>query len=86
MSDLDNRRPIAARDTGIARYAARRLAGVGVSANAVSAASVVFALVAAAAILSAPAGGPVVWLAAAGFIGLRLLANLFDGMVAIEHG
>ncbi len=86
MSDLDNRRPIAARDTGFARRVARLLAGAGVSANAISAASVAFAVLAAAAILSAPATGPVLWVATAAFIGLRLLANLFDGMVAVEHG
>ena len=86
MSDLDNRRPISARDTGLARRTARVLATAGISANAISAASVVFATLAAGAILAAPHAGGVFWLLAVAFIGLRLLANLFDGMVAVEHG
>lgn len=86
MTGLDNRRPIAARTSGWAEASARFLAHRGVGANAISAASLAFALLAAAFILLAPAVGSILWLAAAAAIGLRLLANMLDGMVAVEHG
>ncbi|MEM8665792.1 MAG: CDP-alcohol phosphatidyltransferase family protein [Pseudomonadota bacterium] len=83
--DIDNRRPIQARSSGWAQRAARALAGAGVSANAISVASVVFAFAGAAALLAAPIAGPALYVAAALLCPLRLLANLFDGMVAVEH-
>jgi phosphatidylglycerophosphate synthase len=79
-----NRRPIAARDTALARRFAAWLAAAGVSPNAISVASVVFAAAGAAALVGlAWPWGP--WLCALA-IQLRLLCNLFDGMVAIEGG
>ncbi len=85
MTATDNRRPIASRSSGWARVLAAALARAGVPANAISVASVVFAAGAAAALL-AGAAVPVLYLAAAVLIPLRLLANLLDGMVAVEHG
>ena len=83
---LDNRRPIRARSTPAARMVATALADVGVSANAISVASLAFAALAALCLLLAPVVGSALYLLAAIFIPLRLLANLFDGMVAVEHG
>ena len=84
------RRVLATRDAGWARALARRLAATGVSPNAISIASVVFALAAAAAFAMSPGlsgGGRVAaMLAAAACIQLRLLCNLLDGMLAVEHG
>ena len=84
------RRVLATRNAGWARALARRLAATGVSPNAISIASVVFALAAAAAFAMSPGlsgGGRVAaMLAAAACIQLRLLCNLLDGMLAVEDG
>jgi len=84
------RRPIAARGTRWAAAIAGRLARWGVAPNAISAASVLFAAgTAAAAIASREQSGTLralLLVAGALAIPLRLLANLFDGMVAIEGG
>ncbi|MFN3667806.1 MAG: CDP-alcohol phosphatidyltransferase family protein [Brevundimonas sp.] len=86
----DNRRPLKSRGAGWARALAAGLARMGVRPDAISAFSVVFALAGAAAFWwSADAGGAarVGLLLGAGLcIQLRLLANLLDGMVAVEHG
>ena len=85
MNDKDaNRRPIAARGLASMQRIAAALARSGITPNAISVASIVFAAAGAAALLwlAAPWGA---WLCAAG-IQLRLLCNLFDGMVAIEGG
>ena len=85
-----DRRPLKSRGAGWARASAAGLARLGARPDLISASSVVFALAGAVAFwLSADAGG---WcgaalLVAAGVcIQLRLLANLLDGMVAVEHG
>ncbi len=94
MSEPDyrpaDRRPIASRRLGWVRSFASWLARRAVSPNAISICSVVFA---AAAGLSLTATSWTdgwaergCWLAAAVLVQLRLLANLFDGMVAIESG
>lgn len=84
------RRPIAARGTRWAAAVAAALARRGVSPNAISAASVLFAAGTAAALVAARevvgAARAVLLIAAALAIPLRLLANLFDGMVAVEGG
>ncbi|HJR74627.1 MAG TPA: CDP-alcohol phosphatidyltransferase family protein [Luteimonas sp.] len=81
---LDSRRPIAARSSALARHAATWLANSGISPNAISLLSIVFAIAGAAALLWMPSPwGPL--LCAAG-IQARLLCNLFDGMVAVEGG
>jgi phosphatidylglycerophosphate synthase len=67
----------------------RRLAGglarLGLSPNQISFAGIVFSGVAAVAFLNASTM-PVLWLVAAASIQLRLLANLLDGLVAVEEG
>ncbi len=78
------RRPIAARSSVWAIKLAAWLARSGVSPNAISVVSVLFAAV----------GGLLIgfvddwsaWLAAAVCVQLRLICNLLDGMVAIEGG
>ncbi|NML18466.1 CDP-alcohol phosphatidyltransferase family protein [Azohydromonas caseinilytica] len=77
-----DRRELRVRGTAWARALARALAARGVSPNQISVLSIAFAAAGAAALW---AGG---WwtLAAAACIQGRLLCNLFDGMVAVEHG
>jgi len=82
-SDL-NRRPIAARDTGWARAIAARLVRTNITPNQISMASVLFAAIGAAALLWWP--GIPGFLLCVLCIQLRLLCNLFDGLVAVEGG
>jgi phosphatidylglycerophosphate synthase len=90
MIDTANRRPLKSRDTGWARALARRLAAAGASPDLISGGSVLFALVGAGLFLaSARTGGAPrvgVLLLAGACVQLRLLCNLLDGMVAVEHG
>ncbi|HLK25778.1 MAG TPA: CDP-alcohol phosphatidyltransferase family protein [Caulobacteraceae bacterium] len=90
MTALENRRPLKTRGAGWAQALARALAAAGVSPDAISALSLVFAaagagLFAAAAPLSGWARSGVL-IGAAVCVQLRLLANMLDGMVAVEHG
>ena len=90
MTDAGNRRPLKSRETGWARRLATRLAAAGTSPDAISAGSVVFAI-AGAGLLIASSGLPglarsAALVAAAACVQLRLLCNLLDGMVAVEHG
>lgn len=80
----DNRRPIAARGSAFAQRAAAWLVRSGISPDAISLLSIVFATAGAAALLWLPSPWGVL-LCAAG-IQARLLCNLFDGMVAMEGG
>ena len=85
------RRPIASREKGWAKGAVQFLASRGVSPNAVSGASVFWAFVAALCLALAPraetdAAEISLFLGAAACIQLRLLCNLFDGMLAVEWG
>jgi phosphatidylglycerophosphate synthase len=86
----ENRRPLKSRQTGWARRCATTLAGLGVAPDVISAASVVFALAGAAALLATArvegAARIAAFVAAAICIQLRLLSNMLDGMVAVEHG
>jgi phosphatidylglycerophosphate synthase len=86
----DSRRPLKSRGTGWARAAAAGLARMGATPDLISASSLLFAAVGFAAFWqSADAAGPgrAGWLLLAGLtVQLRLLANLLDGMVAVEHG
>lgn len=90
MTGTENRRPLASRQTGWAATVTRWLAGTSVTPNQISQAGMVAALLAGAAFWGAgSAGGAtrVALLVAAGlFVQLRLLCNLFDGMVAVEAG
>jgi phosphatidylglycerophosphate synthase len=88
--NLENRRPLKSRSTGWARTLATFMARLRVTPDAISAMSMIFAGL---------GGWLLVWaghldgaLRAAYLIGagacvqLRLLCNLLDGMVAVEHG
>ena len=90
MAEIKNRRPLSTRQTGWAAALTKRLAATSVTPNQISMASMVAAAVAGCAFLaSGHADGwarAVLLLAAALFCQLRLLCNLFDGMVAIEAG
>src|SRR5690348_4888638 len=85
------RRPIAARNSAWAARVTRWLVAHNVTPNAISLASMGFALLAAVAIV-ATRWTPWSWLKCALFViaiaGIqsRLLCNLFDGMVAVEGG
>ncbi len=85
-----DRRPLASRNTGWARGLAGWLAARGVAPNAVSGASVGFAVVAGAALwaglqVDGAARVALLLLAALAVQG-RLLCNLLDGMIAVEGG
>lgn len=84
-----DRRPIKSRDTALARRFASWLVLRRVSPDAISLAGMVAGLgagVAMAATTAWPAGERWLWAGAAVAVQLRLLCNLFDGMVAIESG
>lgn len=84
---MAERRPIATRETGWAKALAAWLARAGLSANAISLLSIVFALGAAVALLTSDSQAWRAWLVLAALgIQLRLLCNMLDGMVAVEHG
>jgi phosphatidylglycerophosphate synthase len=82
------RRPIASRDLAVSRRIASWLAARGVSPNAISIAGMLAAIVGGIALWGTSLNGSatrVLWLTAAAMAQLRLLANMFDGMVAIER-
>jgi len=84
---MAERRPIATRETGWARALAAAIARTGLTANAISVLGAAFAVVAGSAFLSSSGTGWRAWLFVAAFgIQLRLLCNMLDGMVAVEHG
>lgn len=84
---MAERRPIATRETGWARALAAAIARTGLTANAISVLGAVFALVAGCAFLASAGPGWRAWLVVAALgIQLRLLCNMLDGMVAVEHG
>jgi phosphatidylglycerophosphate synthase len=84
------RRPLKTRDRRWAKALAAWLAGHRVRPNAISIASLGFAVLGAAAMLAAPGAEPgpraFLYVFAAACIQLRLLCNLLDGMVAVEGG
>jgi phosphatidylglycerophosphate synthase len=88
MSTPDRRRPVDARSSSWIRSLAAWLARLGLPPNAISAASVVFSGLAALAILSGATRFDVtrieLFVIAAVLLELRLLANLLDGLVAVE--
>jgi phosphatidylglycerophosphate synthase len=91
VEDPVNRRPIKARASGWAHRMAAALAKGGAAPDLISATSVAFAVLGAMLLMGAgvTAGAalraPLLILAGA-CIQLRLLCNLLDGMVAVEHG
>jgi phosphatidylglycerophosphate synthase len=80
----DNRRPIKTRSAGWAKYLTDLLVKRDISPNQISVASIAFALAGAVALNID--NGLVGSIICAVGIQLRLLCNLFDGMVAIEGG
>ncbi|MDH5834634.1 CDP-alcohol phosphatidyltransferase family protein [Luteimonas kalidii] len=78
-----SRRPIKARGNALVRRIASALVRSPLTPNAISVLSIAFAAAGAVALLWLPPWGA--WLCAVG-IQLRLLCNLFDGMVAVEGG
>jgi phosphatidylglycerophosphate synthase len=80
------RRPITAREHPASQAVARFLAARNVSANAISIAGLVCALVAGVLLSTTHAGSVWSWIAAALLIEIRLLCNMFDGMVALHVG
>jgi phosphatidylglycerophosphate synthase len=79
-----DRRPIAARSSAWARTVTRALVRTSITPNQISCASVLFALAGVAALLML--ADPFGKLLCAAAIVLRLLCNMFDGMVAVEGG
>lgn len=94
MADLEtsNRRPLAVRRWTLFEKLAARIADAGATPNAISVSSMVFGCGAGACLAltsrtdAFSAGQRACWLAAAALVQLRLIANLLDGMVAIEGG
>jgi phosphatidylglycerophosphate synthase len=77
-----NRRPLTSRSSSWAIYLANTLVRAGVSPNAISVISILFASLGAYFLVYSPTPGGL--LGAAACVQLRLLCNLLDGMVAIE--
>ena len=84
MNTPEARRPLATRSTRWASRLAAQAVRAGLSADGISMLSLVFAAAGAAALLWLPRPWNLV--ACAAGIQLRLLANMLDGMVAIEGG
>lgn len=83
------RRPVAARELGVMQSLASRLSATGISANAISISGMLFAVISGLLLWSTGRVDEphwLLWFAAAILMQLRLLANLFDGMVAVEQG
>ncbi|MDZ7600230.1 MAG: CDP-alcohol phosphatidyltransferase family protein [Hoeflea sp.] len=85
-----DRRPLTSRDSRWAQAMARRMAGWSITPNQISQASMVAAALAGGCFWwagqEAGASRVILLLAAALFCQIRLLCNLFDGMVAVEGG
>ena len=87
----ENRRLLKSRGTGWAQGLASGLARAGASPDMISAGSIIFALLGLLAFLTAagdqtPFHRGALLIGAGVCIQLRLLCNLLDGMVAVEHG
>jgi phosphatidylglycerophosphate synthase len=88
MADTSNRRPLASRETSWATGIARRIAATRITPNQISIAGMVAALIAGLAFWAAGTFTDRWVFLILGALGcqVRLLCNLFDGMVAIEAG
>lgn len=85
------RRELKSRNTAWARALAKALCGSGITPNAISVLSIIFAAGSMSCYLLAPemqspGTAALIWLAAAACIQMRLVCNLMDGMVAVEGG
>jgi phosphatidylglycerophosphate synthase len=89
-TETSGRRPLKTRDWPFFKNLAAWLARLGATPNAISFSSIVFGVLAGAALAetSHPCDrcARICWIGAAVFIQLRLIANLLDGMVAVEGG
>lgn len=84
---VSDRRPISARESPISQRLARLLNHWGISPNMISIVSILFSIFGAICLyFTSKAGSLLLFWGAAIFILLRLLANMLDGMVAIESG
>ncbi|MBI5095960.1 MAG: CDP-alcohol phosphatidyltransferase family protein [Candidatus Hydrogenedentes bacterium] len=86
---VTERRPIGSRNWAASKGAAKWLAQRGASPNAISVAGMVCGMLGGVALASTAcpyAWERVGWLAGAAMIQARLLANMLDGMVAVESG
>lgn len=87
---VGERRPIASRQWKISQVIARWLARAGISPNAISLIGMLCGLAAGASLASTSLTADWLerffWLTGAALAQLRLLANMFDGMVAVESG
>ena len=84
---VGDRRPIKSREMGWAKRVAARMAARGFSPNGISLAGMVAGMLGGCALASTrfiPDYARIGWLLGALMVQLRLLANMFDGMVAIE--
>ena len=90
MTETENRRPLKSRAAGWARRLADILAKARVHPNLISATSVAFAVLGGAMLAFSGIlpdwARPVALIVAAACVQGRLLCNLLDGMVAVEHG
>lgn len=87
--DPADRRPISSRDTRASHAVAHWLVRRGASPNGISVAGMFFGMAAGAFLAGtalAPGWARFLWIAGAACIQCRLLANMFDGMVAVERG
>jgi phosphatidylglycerophosphate synthase len=85
MAEIENRRPLKTRQAGWARGLAQALGAMGITPNAISVLGIGAAALGAGAMLHAPEN-PLFWLLGALGIQIRLLANMLDGLVAVEQG
>lgn len=83
-----DRRPIPARNYGWAKAITGWLVGTGITPNAISIVGMTAAIVAGVllAATTLDVAERALWVVAAPLIFMRLLANMFDGMVAVESG
>ena len=90
MPDSANRRPLASRQRKVFQHMAASLAARRVPPNAISIASCVFGIAGGVTLIATSWSDDLwvrlCWLASAGLIQVRLLANMLDGMVAVESG
>lgn len=85
--EILDRRPIPARENPISQRLARLLNNWGISPNSISIASIFFSVIAGLCLyFTSKDDNLLFWWGATIFIPLRLLANMLDGMVAIESG
>lgn len=85
MAASGERRPLASRQTRWAAALLKALLSTPITANGISVLGIVFAILAGIALGAAPSH-PVLYLAAALLVQLRLICNLMDGLVAVEGG